>query len=198
MCIYLHLGGSTRVSLTINMPAWSIDEWRARIGSSWCAVGRPFKTRSPFRNQTRKWQRASTLNQVVTFVSLMVVLVGLNLRLGILARRSHDYQFLSKCQLCTCYANVYIMLSSCRFFEQWQTPFTHPQSSHLYHDIICVLVIVDWSFVWDLFLILLHLCFTEANQSITVSYPLAYHLRYSECDFNLHSVFHFALFKWSY
>ena len=26
------------------MPLASVEEWRARIGSSWCALGRPFKT----------------------------------------------------------------------------------------------------------------------------------------------------------
>ena len=24
------------------MPLWSVAEWRARIGGSWCAIGRPF------------------------------------------------------------------------------------------------------------------------------------------------------------
>lgn len=27
----------------ITMPLWSNDEWKARIGSSWCALGRPVK-----------------------------------------------------------------------------------------------------------------------------------------------------------
>ena len=26
------------------MPLASVEEWRARIGSCWCALGRPFKT----------------------------------------------------------------------------------------------------------------------------------------------------------
>ena len=26
------------------MPLASVEEWRARVGSSWCALGRPFKT----------------------------------------------------------------------------------------------------------------------------------------------------------
>lgn len=29
------------------MPLDSIQEWRARIGSSWCALGRPMKSKSP-------------------------------------------------------------------------------------------------------------------------------------------------------
>ena len=27
------------------MPSASVEEWRARIGSSWCALGRPIKRR---------------------------------------------------------------------------------------------------------------------------------------------------------
>ena len=69
------------------MPAWSIAEWRAHIGSSWCALGRPFKTRSPFRNGARMEQREFTLNQVVMlmFFKLVMMLVGLScalLRVG--------------------------------------------------------------------------------------------------------------------
>ena len=30
--------------LIVAMPFWSNEEWRARIGSSWCALGRPFKS----------------------------------------------------------------------------------------------------------------------------------------------------------
>ena len=35
------------------MPLWSNEEWRARIGSSWCALGRPFKAdKSSGNNQS--------------------------------------------------------------------------------------------------------------------------------------------------
>ena len=27
------------------MPPWSVQEWRARIGTSWCALGRPIKAK---------------------------------------------------------------------------------------------------------------------------------------------------------
>ena len=30
--------------VSVAMPLWSNEEWRARIGSCWCALGRPFKT----------------------------------------------------------------------------------------------------------------------------------------------------------
>ena len=78
------------------MPAWSIAEWRARIGASWCALGRPFKTRSPFRNGSRRRLRVFTLNQVVTFIFLLMMLIGLNLGLRALVRGGHHLQFLSK------------------------------------------------------------------------------------------------------
>ena len=32
------------VGLCDKMPLWSTEEWKARIGFSWCAVGRPFKS----------------------------------------------------------------------------------------------------------------------------------------------------------
>ena len=78
------------------MPAWSIAEWRARIGSSWCALGRPFKTRSPFRNGSGQRQRVFTLNQVVTFIILLMMLIGLHLGLRTLVRGGHHLQFLSE------------------------------------------------------------------------------------------------------
>ena len=28
------------------MPLWSVQEWRARIGTSWCALGRPVRSKS--------------------------------------------------------------------------------------------------------------------------------------------------------
>ena len=28
------------------MPLWSVQEWRARIGNSWCALGRPIRSKS--------------------------------------------------------------------------------------------------------------------------------------------------------
>ena len=38
--------------LHIAMPLWSNEEWRARIGSCWCVLGRPSrKSSSPFHRQ---------------------------------------------------------------------------------------------------------------------------------------------------
>ena len=63
------------------MPLGSIAEWRARIGSSWCALGRPFKTRSPFRGGAGHLQTPLTLNQVVTMMTILVIVTALNLAL---------------------------------------------------------------------------------------------------------------------
>ena len=34
------------IHLLSTMPLWSVQEWRARIGTSWCALGRPIMSRS--------------------------------------------------------------------------------------------------------------------------------------------------------
>ena len=60
------------------MPLWSIGEWRARIGSSWCALGRPFKTRSPFRGGGGRVLRALTRSDVVTMIIMLMVFIGIN------------------------------------------------------------------------------------------------------------------------
>ena len=78
------------------MPAWSIAEWRARIGSSWCALGRPIKTRSFFSNGARMRQRVFSWNQVVTLMILMVMLIGLNLGLRALLGVRHNQPLLSE------------------------------------------------------------------------------------------------------
>ena len=33
------------------MPLWSVQEWRARIGTSWCALGRPIRSKSSYRSR---------------------------------------------------------------------------------------------------------------------------------------------------
>ena len=76
------------------MPYWSIGEWRARIGSSWCALGRPFKMRSPFRGKTT--QRALTLNQGVATLFLLIMSIGVNLGLRTLVARGHHLPLLSE------------------------------------------------------------------------------------------------------
>ena len=73
------------------MPLWSIGEWRARIGSSWCALGRPFKTRSPFRGGGGGGRvlRALTRSDVVTMIIMLMVLIGINFGLRILVMRGY-------------------------------------------------------------------------------------------------------------
>ena len=67
------------------MPLWSIGEWRARIGSSWCALGRPFKTRSPFRGGGGgRVLRALTQSDVVTMIIMLMVFIGINFGLRML------------------------------------------------------------------------------------------------------------------
>ena len=78
------------------MPAWSIAEWRARIGSSWCTLGRPFKARSPFRNKERRQQRVFTLNQVVALMVFVMIFIGLNLRLCVSVAAENHHSFLSE------------------------------------------------------------------------------------------------------
>ena len=119
------------------MPAWSIAEWRARIGSSWCALGRPFKTRSPFRNGSRR-QRVFTLNQMVTFIFLLMMLIVLNVGLRSLVRGGHHLYFLSEYIIATRIWNnklqlqyhawssansiVWHCLYMYRYFQRWQNP----------------------------------------------------------------------------
>ena len=61
----------------IAMPLWSVEEWRARIGSCWCALGRPFNTR--FTRNRGKSRRVLTLRQLLTMVIMMMLLIVANL-----------------------------------------------------------------------------------------------------------------------
>ena len=88
-CMMTH---SSRFAVT-EMPYWNIGEWRARIGSSWCALGRPFKMRSPFRGKTR---RGLTLNQGVATLFLLIMSIGVNLGLRTLVAKGHHLPILSK------------------------------------------------------------------------------------------------------
>ena len=79
------------------MPLWSIAEWRARIGSSWCAIGRPFKTKSSLRHgASGRAERVLTLNQVVTIVIIFILMIGVNLGLCILVTGGHHHPFISE------------------------------------------------------------------------------------------------------
>ena len=75
------------------MPYWSIGEWRAHIGSSWCALGRPFKMRSPFRGKTH---RGLMLSQGVATLFLLLMSIVVNLGLRTLVARGHHLPLLSK------------------------------------------------------------------------------------------------------
>ena len=75
------------------MPYWSIGEWRACIGSSWCALGRPFKMRSPFRGKT---QRDLMLSQGVAALFLLIMSIGINLWLRALVASEHHLPLLSE------------------------------------------------------------------------------------------------------
>ena len=83
------------------MPYWSIAEWRARIGSSWCALGRPVKSKSSYRRGSGWVRRVLTLNQVVTMMITMIMLIGVNLGLhGIIS--GGYYPLTSECSVhCT-------------------------------------------------------------------------------------------------
>ena len=79
------------------MPLGSIAEWRACIGSSWCALGRPFKTRSPFRHAgAGRLQTPLTLNQVVTMIMILMIFTAINLAIRIIWTTGHYRAYLGK------------------------------------------------------------------------------------------------------
>ena len=77
------------------MPLWSNEEWRARIGSCWCALGRPFNTRfTRCRGKTQgKSQGMLTFHQVATMVILMMLLIAGK---GLAVAQGHHKILLSK------------------------------------------------------------------------------------------------------
>ena len=83
------------------MPLGSVAEWRARIGSSWCALGRPFKIRSPFRrvHAVGRLQSKLTVNQVVTMIMVFVMCIGINLGLHILHTQGHSVKSECMCPI---------------------------------------------------------------------------------------------------
>ena len=76
------------------MPLGSISEWRSRIGSSWCALGRPFKTRSPFRGGAGRLQTPLTLNQVVTMIVILMIFTAINIAFRIVWTTGHYRAYL--------------------------------------------------------------------------------------------------------
>ena len=85
------------------MPLGSIAEWRARIGSSWCALGRPFKIRSPFTWRAGQLQLPTqlTLNQVMIMMIILIMLVGINLALHRVWTTGHYRAYLGKINILT-------------------------------------------------------------------------------------------------
>ena len=71
------------------MPLWSNEEWRARIGSSWCALGLSIKCRSSnCYGRGRSWtqqlsQAGGIMLQVVSMVMalMMMALAAIALQL---------------------------------------------------------------------------------------------------------------------
>ena len=79
------------------MPLGSVAEWRARIGSSWCALGRSFKNRSPFRHAgAGRLQTPLTLNQVVTMIIILTILLAINLALRVVWTTGHYRAYLGE------------------------------------------------------------------------------------------------------
>ena len=66
------------IHVGVAMPLASVEEWRARIGSSWCALGRLFKTsiKSPgdYRRSFSAVSGSATLQAVY---ALMVMVLAL-------------------------------------------------------------------------------------------------------------------------
>ena len=75
--MYLCLSVQTLLVADFTMPLWSVEEWRARIGSCWCALGRPFNTR--FTRNRGKSRRVLTLHQLLTMVIMLMLLIVANL-----------------------------------------------------------------------------------------------------------------------
>ena len=82
------------------MPYWSIAEWRARIGSSWCTLGRPVKSKSCSRRGSGWVQRVLTMNQVVTMMIMMIMLIGINLGLHAIISGGYCPTLASECPVC--------------------------------------------------------------------------------------------------
>ena len=78
------------------MPLGSIAEWRVRIGSSWCALGRPFKTRSPFRGGMGRLQKPLTLNQLVAMMTVVIIFTAINVGIRVVWRTEHYRAYLGE------------------------------------------------------------------------------------------------------
>lgn len=84
------------------MPYWSIAEWRARVGCSWCALGRPQVIKSRIKLGVRNVNEELTLNRVMAIIILLIILIGVN---GLLVAGHHD-QIIGKLAVCCKYFNA--------------------------------------------------------------------------------------------
>jgi hypothetical protein len=78
------------------MPYWSIAAWRACIGSSWCALGRPHKIRASIKHGARVVKKELTLNRVVIMLILLILLIGVNIGIRTSIEEGHHHQLMSK------------------------------------------------------------------------------------------------------
>ena len=66
------------------MPLWSVEEWRACIGSSWCVLGRPAKYKSSVSHggggSGTQQLSAGTVLHVVGVIKLRLVVVNLRIK----------------------------------------------------------------------------------------------------------------------
>ena len=82
------------VKLWHRMPYWSISEWRARIGSSWCALGKQHKIKPSIRHGARVVKKELMLNQVVTMMTLLIMLIEVNIGVRGLVAAGHHHQLI--------------------------------------------------------------------------------------------------------
>ena len=90
--------------LLLAMPLGSNQEWRARIGSSWCALGRPLKSKSSQRigrpNRRHSGKRLSSqYGQDCTVFMMTMLIPWMTLTTGLCDSFSGAELFLSKCML---------------------------------------------------------------------------------------------------
>ena len=58
------------------MPLASVEEWRARIGSCWCALGRPFKTNRSSENHRPCAVSGGAMLRAMYALMVMVLVLG--------------------------------------------------------------------------------------------------------------------------
>ena len=94
MDVYSYRLGGLQRFLEFTMPYWSVAEWRARIGSSWCALGRPIK--QSVRYGARVVKKELTLNRVVILLILLTLLIGVNIGVRSSLEEGHHHQLMSE------------------------------------------------------------------------------------------------------